>query len=214
MYKPLIGAALVIFSNSLWADTTHIVAKGDTIGKIAKQYYGNSLQWKDIYQANKALIGNDSNYLEIGWSLTIPGIAPANTSPAEKTPPETPAEQASSSSTSPLSAAKPAQVATLASSNEARSSSEQSVATTPPSSGSATAAEDPQAAIAAAIVATQKADEVGYEWRDTHKLIKQAQQAAEQGDAAKAIQLAQQAQAQSERAYEQAMAQKDAAPRI
>ena len=36
----------------------HTVVKGDTLSKLAKQYYGSAGQWKRIYEANKDVIEN------------------------------------------------------------------------------------------------------------------------------------------------------------
>ncbi len=43
----------------------------DTLGKIAKQMYGDSREWKKIYEANRYLIGSSAN-LEIGQKLRLP----------------------------------------------------------------------------------------------------------------------------------------------
>ncbi len=51
--------------------TTHVVAKGDTLGKLASKYYGKSSQWPKIQKANKKLLG-DSESLSIGMKLVIP----------------------------------------------------------------------------------------------------------------------------------------------
>lgn len=75
------------------------------------------------------------------------------------------------------------------------------------SSGSSTAAEK---AIADAEAARKKAASVGGEWRDTGKMIKDAQDLAKAGEFDKAIQLANQARRQGELGYEQAMHEKNA----
>ena len=58
-------------------------------------------------------------------------------------------------------------------------------------------------AIASAKTAMEKADGVGYLWRDTGKLLGQAEEASEKGESDKAIALAGQAEAQANDAYEQ-----------
>lgn len=58
-------------------------------------------------------------------------------------------------------------------------------------------------AIAAAVKAQQAAAEVGYEWRDTGKMIKQAKALAAKGKSAEAIQLAKQAEEQGQDALKQ-----------
>jgi hypothetical protein len=66
------------------------------------------------------------------------------------------------------------------------------------------------AAIAAAETARKKAASVGGEWRDTAKLIKEAEDLAKAGDYAAASALADQARRQGEMGYEQAIREKDA----
>ncbi len=55
-----------------------------------------------------------------------------------------------------------------------------------------------EAAIAGAKAANKKAKAVGYEWRDTGKMIKKAEKALEAGDEAGAIKMANKAQKQAE----------------
>lgn len=50
---------------------THIVKSGDTLMGLAKRYYGNSNEYKKIYNANKNLIKNP-NLIKDGWKLVIP----------------------------------------------------------------------------------------------------------------------------------------------
>jgi nucleoid-associated protein YgaU len=37
---------------------TYTIAKGDSLSKIAKHFYGDARQWKKIHEANKDLIKN------------------------------------------------------------------------------------------------------------------------------------------------------------
>ena len=53
------------------AARTHTVVKGDTLSKIAKQYYGSAGQWKRIYEANKDAIKNP-DLIYPGQTFTIP----------------------------------------------------------------------------------------------------------------------------------------------
>ncbi|MGD8525447.1 MAG: LysM peptidoglycan-binding domain-containing protein [Thioalkalispiraceae bacterium] len=66
---------------------------------------------------------------------------------------------------------------------------------------------DPAAAIAAAKAANERAKAEGYEWRDTGKLIKKAEEAMKKGDNATAIKLADQAREQAEMAVKQKYAE-------
>lgn len=49
----------------------HVVVKGDTLGKIAEQYYGDASLYKKIVEANQPLVKNP-NLIEVGWKLRIP----------------------------------------------------------------------------------------------------------------------------------------------
>lgn len=50
---------------------TYTVKKGDSLWKIAKQFYGNGAEYTKIYNANKDKIKNP-NVIHIGQVLTIP----------------------------------------------------------------------------------------------------------------------------------------------
>lgn len=49
----------------------HTVQKGDTLGKIAKQYYGNPTQYNIIFEANKDVLKNP-DLIYPGQELKIP----------------------------------------------------------------------------------------------------------------------------------------------
>jgi hypothetical protein len=67
-----------------------------------------------------------------------------------------------------------------------------------------------QAAIEKAEAARKKAASVGGEWRDTGKIIKQAQTAAKKEDYSTALELAHDAYRQGELGYQQALGEKNA----
>lgn len=67
-----------------------------------------------------------------------------------------------------------------------------------------------ETAIAAAKADQRKAASVGGEWRDTGKVIKEAEEAAAKGDFAKAAKLAEKAAFEGRMGYEQALGQKNA----
>jgi hypothetical protein len=75
-------------------------------------------------------------------------------------------------------------------------------------------AADPAAAIEVAEAAQKAASEVGFEWRDTAKLIKSAKKALEAGETEKAIKLANTAKLQGEMGVKQAEVAKNAGPRF
>jgi nucleoid-associated protein YgaU len=51
----------------------YVVKKGDTLGKIAEELYGDSNRWREIFEANKEQIENP-NLIRPGWELLIPGL--------------------------------------------------------------------------------------------------------------------------------------------
>lgn len=49
----------------------YTVKAGDTLGRLAEQYYGTSNKWEKIYDANREAVKNP-NYIFIGQKLVIP----------------------------------------------------------------------------------------------------------------------------------------------
>ncbi|MEM0998016.1 MAG: peptidoglycan-binding protein LysM [Bacteroidota bacterium] len=49
----------------------HTVVRGDSLSKIAKQYYGNAMKYPVIFEANKPML-KDPNLIYPGQSLRIP----------------------------------------------------------------------------------------------------------------------------------------------
>jgi nucleoid-associated protein YgaU len=58
------AAAPAAASSAGGAETTHLVASGDTLASIARKYYGNTKHWERIY--------SDPAALKIGQKLRIP----------------------------------------------------------------------------------------------------------------------------------------------
>jgi nucleoid-associated protein YgaU len=50
---------------------THVVVSGDTLGKIAKKYYGDASLYMTIFDANKDVL-KDPNKISVGQKLKIP----------------------------------------------------------------------------------------------------------------------------------------------
>ncbi|MEG0153650.1 MAG: LysM peptidoglycan-binding domain-containing protein [Cellulosilyticaceae bacterium] len=46
--------------------------EGDYLSKIARKFYGDANQWRKIYDANKAVIGNNPNLIYPGQVYVIP----------------------------------------------------------------------------------------------------------------------------------------------
>lgn len=59
------------------ADTSvfarHTVESGDTLGKIAKKYYGNASKYHAIFEANRGLLDNP-DVIHPGQNLVIPNV--------------------------------------------------------------------------------------------------------------------------------------------
>ena len=53
------------------AQKIHKVVAGDTLSKIAKQYYGNANDYMKIFNANKNIL-KDPNKINVGQELIIP----------------------------------------------------------------------------------------------------------------------------------------------
>jgi len=49
----------------------YTVQSGDTLSKIAKQFYGNANDYMKIFEANRDKL-NDPNKIQVGQSLVIP----------------------------------------------------------------------------------------------------------------------------------------------
>ncbi|MCJ7715369.1 MAG: LysM peptidoglycan-binding domain-containing protein [Anaerolineales bacterium] len=52
----------------------HIVVSGDTLSGIAKKYYGEAGKYMKIYEANKAVIGDNPDMIKVGLELVIPKL--------------------------------------------------------------------------------------------------------------------------------------------
>lgn len=53
------------------AGKIHVVQRGDTLFKLARQYYNDQSQWKRIYEANQSQLPN-KDVLRVGQKLIIP----------------------------------------------------------------------------------------------------------------------------------------------
>jgi tetratricopeptide (TPR) repeat protein len=49
----------------------HTIQPGDTLSKLAQQYYNNRAKWRDIYAANRDVMKSESD-LKVGMELKIP----------------------------------------------------------------------------------------------------------------------------------------------
>jgi nucleoid-associated protein YgaU len=49
----------------------HVVAKGDTLSKIAETYYGDKMMYTKIFEANRDVL-TDPNKIKPGQKLLIP----------------------------------------------------------------------------------------------------------------------------------------------
>ena len=49
----------------------HVVSKGDTLSKIAQQYYGDATLYPKIFEANRDIL-QDPDKIKVGQKLRIP----------------------------------------------------------------------------------------------------------------------------------------------
>ena len=56
------------------AEQTYTVQPGDSLSKIAKQFYGNANDYMKIFEANKDKL-SDPNKIQVGQELVIPAAA-------------------------------------------------------------------------------------------------------------------------------------------
>lgn len=68
---------------------TVTVRSGDTLGAIARRTLGDARRWKEIFELNRGVIGNDPAKLRVGQVLKMPR-AGAPTRPEPAKPPVTP----------------------------------------------------------------------------------------------------------------------------
>jgi nucleoid-associated protein YgaU len=54
------------------AEKTHIVEKGENLSAIAEAELGDADRWKEIYAANKEIIGGNPDLIQPGMELKIP----------------------------------------------------------------------------------------------------------------------------------------------
>ncbi len=66
-----IMADIKVEDNSVYA--YHTVESGDTLGKIAKHYYGNAMKYPTIFDANRNILDNP-NVIHPGQELSIPNL--------------------------------------------------------------------------------------------------------------------------------------------
>ena len=66
-----VAGGVTLNSGAAAAGQHYTVKSGDTLSKIAKQFYGDAAQWKRIHEANRAKIPNP-DLIHPGDELVIP----------------------------------------------------------------------------------------------------------------------------------------------
>lgn len=56
----------------------HMTTSGDCLSGIAKKFYGDTKKWPVIYEANRAVIGNNPQMIKSGQQLLIPALSRVN----------------------------------------------------------------------------------------------------------------------------------------
>ena len=51
---------------------TYTVVSGDSLSKIAKRELGDANKWRKLYEANKAVVGDNPDLIKPGQVLVIP----------------------------------------------------------------------------------------------------------------------------------------------
>lgn len=53
-------------------EQTYTVESGDTLATIAQKFYGDSGQWRKIYEANRQALGDNPDAIKVGTQIRIP----------------------------------------------------------------------------------------------------------------------------------------------
>jgi nucleoid-associated protein YgaU len=53
-------------------EKTYTVRPGDSLSKIAKSLMGDAKKWRQLYEANKDVVGNNPDLIKPGQVLKIP----------------------------------------------------------------------------------------------------------------------------------------------
>jgi len=54
------------------AQQTYVVKAGDSLSVIALRELGDAMRWPEIYELNKAVIGDNPNLIQVGAKLVLP----------------------------------------------------------------------------------------------------------------------------------------------
>lgn len=52
----------------------YTIKSGDSLSKIAKAHYGDAMKWKQLYEANRSLIGDNPDMIHPGQVLKLPKL--------------------------------------------------------------------------------------------------------------------------------------------
>lgn len=70
-FDPNDTGALLGFRVALVEETSHVVARGDTLASISIKYYGTKDRWRDIYDLNRDIL-QSSRIVKVGTILKLP----------------------------------------------------------------------------------------------------------------------------------------------
>jgi len=90
------------------------IVSGDTLSKISSKVYGDAKYWRDIYDANKKIIGEDPAALVVGTKLTIPAKSGSSTKPTSNATTTSATKSTATPTPSNSSATKPSTTPTSA----------------------------------------------------------------------------------------------------
>ncbi|MEB3195736.1 MAG: LysM peptidoglycan-binding domain-containing protein [Candidatus Sericytochromatia bacterium] len=93
MPAPVQTASARIPSSRSTGEGSVTVQSGETLYRVAARAMGSGARWRDLYEANRAVIGNDPHLLQVGMVLRIPalgGVTPPAAQPAQAPKPGVP----------------------------------------------------------------------------------------------------------------------------
>ena len=56
---------------------TYVIQDGDSLWSIAQRFYGDGNQWNAIHEANRSTLGANLDFIQAGWTLSIPDLSTA-----------------------------------------------------------------------------------------------------------------------------------------
>ena len=74
-FSNVTGGSSTTVGGGATATTSYTVKSGDTLSAIAKQHLGSANKWRELYEANRAVIGDNPDRILPGQELRIPAAS-------------------------------------------------------------------------------------------------------------------------------------------